>query len=175
MTVRQPSVNAGLRPPPSAADGVDRGPPNSRLHLIERRPGGSGQARQFSCQIFCHRRIYADSRRHRHLENLLIRLVFALSSWFEWVPWLGTTLAGATEALNTVETLTISFIVFTFGSLLVAIQVASGRLTPRIIATALLHNNVIRFTVGLFTFSMLFAAGTGARMGAAVPRTSPFR
>ena len=67
MTVRQPSVNAGLRPPPSAADGVDRGPPNSRLHLIERRPGGSGQARQFSCQIFCHRRIYADSRRHRQM------------------------------------------------------------------------------------------------------------
>jgi hypothetical protein len=51
--------------PASAADGVDRGLPNSRLHLIERRPGGSGQARQFSCQIFCHRRIYADSRRHR--------------------------------------------------------------------------------------------------------------
>jgi uncharacterized membrane protein len=103
------------------------------------------------------------------LENVLIRLAFALSSWFEWVPWLGTTLAGATEALNTVETLTISFIVFTFGSLLVAIQVASGQLTPRIIATALLHNNVIRFTVGLFTFSMLFAAGAGARMGDIVP------
>ena len=103
------------------------------------------------------------------LENVLIRLVFALSSWFEWVPWLGSTLAGATEALNTVETLTISFIVFTFGSLLVAIQVASGQLTPRIIATALLHNNVIRFTVGFFTFSMLFAAGAGARMGTTVP------
>ena len=39
------------------------------------------------------------------LENVLIRVAFALSSWFEWVPWLGTTLAGATEALNTVETL----------------------------------------------------------------------
>ena len=103
------------------------------------------------------------------LENVLIRVAFALSSWFEWVPWLGTTLAGATEALNTVETLTISFIVFTFGSLLVAIQVASGQLTPRIIATALLHNNVIRFTVGFFTFSMLFAAGAGARMGDTVP------
>src|ERR1700722_4130540 len=103
------------------------------------------------------------------LENVLIRVAFALSSWFEWVPWLGTTLAGATEAPNTVETLTISFIVFTFGSLLVAIQVASGQLTPRIIATALLHNNVIRFTVGFFTFSMLFAAGAGARMGDTVP------
>lgn len=41
------------------------------------------------------------------LENVLIRVAFALSSWFEWVPWLGTTLAGATEALNTVETLSV--------------------------------------------------------------------
>jgi uncharacterized membrane protein len=103
------------------------------------------------------------------LENVAIRLVFALHSWLDWVPWFGTTLAGATEALNTVETLTISFIVFTFGSLLVAIQVASGQLTPRIIATALLRNNVIRFTVGLFTFTMLFAVGTGARIDTTVP------
>ena len=51
--------------PASAADGVDRGPPNSRLHLIEKWPGAAGQVRQISCQIFCHRRIYADSRRHR--------------------------------------------------------------------------------------------------------------
>jgi hypothetical protein len=49
--------------------------------------------------------------------------------------------------LNTVETSTSSFIVFTFGSMLVAIQVASGQLTLRIIATALLRTNVIRFTV----------------------------
>jgi hypothetical protein len=40
------------------------------LHLIERWPGGAGQARQISCQIFCHRRIYADSRRHRQLDAL---------------------------------------------------------------------------------------------------------
>jgi hypothetical protein len=39
MTVRQPSVNAGLRPPPPAADGVDRRLPNSRLHLIQRGVG----------------------------------------------------------------------------------------------------------------------------------------
>jgi uncharacterized membrane protein len=102
-------------------------------------------------------------------ENVAIRAVFGLHSWLEWVPWFGTTLTGAAEALNTVETLTISFIVFTFGSLLVAIQVASGQLTPRIIATTLLRNNVIRCTVGLFTFTMLFAVGTGARIGEEVP------
>jgi uncharacterized membrane protein len=102
------------------------------------------------------------------LENIAIRIVFERPDWLEWMPWFGTAAAGASVALNTVETLTISFIVFTFGSILIAIQVASGQLTPRIIATALLRNNVIRFTVGLFTFTMLFAVGTGARIGPSV-------
>ena len=53
-------------------------------------------------------------------------------------------------------TLTLSFIVFTFSPLLVAIQVASGQYTPRIIATTLLRDNVIRYTVGLFVFTFLF-------------------
>lgn len=103
------------------------------------------------------------------IENVVIRLLIAFHAWFEWVPWFATTLAGATAALNTVETLTISFIVFTFSSMLVAIQVASGQLTPRIIATALLRNNVIRSTVGLFTFTMLFAVGAEARISTIVP------
>jgi uncharacterized membrane protein len=102
------------------------------------------------------------------LENIAIRLVFRLHERIEWLPWFGATAAGTTEALNTVETLSVSFIVFSFGSLLVAIQVASGQLTPRIIATTLLRNNVIRFTVGLFTFTMLFAVGTGARLDSSI-------
>src|SRR6516162_9225545 len=65
MAVQQPSVNAGLRPPPSAADGVDRGLPDSRWHLIDQWPGAASYGRQILCQIIGHRRIYADSRRHR--------------------------------------------------------------------------------------------------------------
>ena len=103
------------------------------------------------------------------LENVAIRLVFQLHEQLGWMPrWFGATPAGTSEALNTVETLSISFIVFSFGSLLVAIQVASGQLSPRIIATTLLRNNVIRFTVGLFTFTMLFSVGTGARLDSSV-------
>ncbi len=73
--------------------------------------------------------------------------------------WSGANLgiSGAQALCNAVVTLTLSFIVFTFGSLLVAIQVASGQYTPRIIATTLLRNNVIRYTVGLFVFTFLFA------------------
>jgi uncharacterized membrane protein len=72
--------------------------------------------------------------------------------------WKGITLGvtGAQELLHAITTLTLSFIVFTFGSLLVAIQVASGQYTPRIIATTLLRDNVIRYTVGLFVFTFLF-------------------
>jgi uncharacterized membrane protein len=70
---------------------------------------------------------------------------------------LGFGVTGAQAVLNAIITLTLSFIVFTFGSLLVAIQVAGGQYTPRIIATTLLRDNVIRYTVGLFVFTFLFA------------------
>lgn len=70
----------------------------------------------------------------------------------------GLSVAGARTLLETSITANLSFLVFTFGSLLVAIQVASGQYTPRIIATTLLRDNAIRFTVGYFVFSMMYAA-----------------
>jgi uncharacterized membrane protein len=68
---------------------------------------------------------------------------------------------GAQALLNAITALTLSFIVFTFASLLEAIQVASGQYTPRIIATTLLRDNVIRYTVaiiaGLLALSCIVA------------------
>jgi hypothetical protein len=55
------------------------------------------------------------------------------------------------------------FIVFTFSSLLVAIQVASAQLTPRIIATTLLRDSTIRLVVALFVLTLSFALMTLAR------------
>ena len=66
----------------------------------------------------------------------------------------------AVAVLDRIFTLNLSFLVFTFGSLLVAIQVAGGQYTPRIIATTLLRDNVIRCIVGYFVFSMLWANRT---------------
>jgi uncharacterized membrane protein len=97
------------------------------------------------------------------MEEVAIRIVASVDAHVSWVPWLGASAAGTRGQLDTVITLSISFLVFTFGSLLVAIQVAGGQLTPRIIATTLLGDNVIRFTVGLFTFTLFFAAGVKAR------------
>src|SRR4029450_3687443 len=76
-----------------------------------------------------------------------------------WIGWRlsGLSVAGAQALYQTTITLTLSFVVFTFGSLLVAIQVASGQLTPRIIATTLLRDPVVRYSVGLFVFTLVFA------------------
>ena len=88
-------------------------------------------------------------------------LVFApVLRWIDgWLGWrmAGLGLSGATALYETVITLSLSFLVFTFGSLLVAIQVASGQLTPRIIATTLLCDNVVRTSVGLFVFTLIFS------------------
>ena len=90
---------------------------------------------------------------------LVLAIAPALRMLDVWLGWrlAGLGVAGAQALYQTVITLTLSFIVFTFGSLLVAIQVASGQLTPRIIATTLLRDNVVRYSVGLFVFTLVFA------------------
>jgi uncharacterized membrane protein len=103
------------------------------------------------------------------LEEVVIRVVRAVDARGNWTP-IDLGVEGAKVLSGTVVTLTLSFIVFTFGSLLVAIQVASGQYTPRIIATTLLRDNVIRFTVGLFIFSLIFAIKTLDRTEKVVPQ-----
>ena len=90
------------------------------------------------------------------LELVLYRLLNALDDMLGW-HLQRFSASGAQSLLETVITMNLSFVVFTFGSLLVAIQVASGQLTPRVIATTLLRDNVVRYTVGLFVFTLLFA------------------
>jgi uncharacterized membrane protein len=103
-------------------------------------------------------------------EQILLRGALALSNELDWTPVWPLTETATSTALQTIITLSLSFLVFTFGSILVAIQVASVQLTPRIIATALLRDNVIRLTAGLFVFTMLFAIGAIARPNPAGPR-----
>ena len=101
------------------------------------------------------------------LELLLSPLIRAFDDWQRWY-LTGLSPAGATALYQTVITMTLSFLVFTFGSLLVAIQVAGGQLTPRIIATTLLRNNVVRYSVGLFVFTLVFAVAALNRQDEAV-------
>jgi uncharacterized membrane protein len=95
-------------------------------------------------------------------EQATLRLIYFIDGRVEWT-LLGLSVAEAQTMLQTVVTMTLSFIVFTFGSLLVAIQVAGGQLTPRIIATTLLQDNAVKYSVGLFVFVLLFAVGVLGR------------
>jgi uncharacterized membrane protein len=91
------------------------------------------------------------------------RVTHWLDVHLDWT-LLGFGIKGAEALLQATVTATLSFLVFTFGSLLVALQVASGQLTPRIIATTLLRNNVVHYTVGLFIFTLLFSLGVQNRI-----------
>jgi len=100
------------------------------------------------------------------------RITYSIGKWLlhngiidETIAFLGLSMAGARTMLETVVTINLSFLVFTFSSLLVAIQVAGGQYTPRIIATTLLRDNAIRCTVGYFVFTLLFSLRVVTRMG----------
>lgn len=79
--------------------------------------------------------------------------------------FMGLTAEAAYSSLDRIFTLALSCLVFTFGSMLVAIQVASGQYTPRIIATTLLRDNVIRWIVGIFVFTLMWVHRTMAELG----------
>ena len=101
------------------------------------------------------------------LTMAVTRLLHWLDAQLGWT-FLGFGVAGAQAVLQAIVTATLSFLVFTFGSLLVAIQVASGQLTPRIIATTLLRNNIVKYTVGLFVFTLLLALSVEGRIDTTV-------
>ena len=90
------------------------------------------------------------------LALVAIRLLLRIDAWLGW-SFLEFETAGAKTLLEAFVTATLSFVVFTFGSLLVAIQVASAQMTPRIIATTLLRNNVVKYAVGLFIFTLMLS------------------
>jgi uncharacterized membrane protein len=100
---------------------------------------------------------------------IVIRLLGYLDQRLDW-SWNWTISPEVARiALQVFIASILSFIVFTFGSLLVAIQVASAQLTPRIIATTLLCDNPIRWIVALFVLTMAFTIGVLVRTEDRVP------
>jgi hypothetical protein len=97
------------------------------------------------------------------LAQLTYRLPYVLNIDFGAIPGFIYTEQGRISALEINITMNLTFIVFTFGSMLVAIQIASAQLSPRIIATALLRNNVIRVIVGLFAYGLVVSLGARNR------------
>src|SRR6476659_195418 len=101
------------------------------------------------------------------LELAATRILHRLDGWLGWT-FLDLGVPGTQAMLNAIITATLSFVVFTFGSLLVALQIASGQMTPRIIATILVRDNVVRYTTGLFIFTLLFSVSALNRIQASV-------
>jgi uncharacterized membrane protein len=97
------------------------------------------------------------------LSLVAVRLVHRLDVWLGW-SLLGIQAADAKTLLEAFVSATLAFVVFTFGSLLVAIQVASAQMTPRIIATTLLRNDLVKYTVGLLIFTLMFSLGAQNRL-----------
>src|SRR5215470_752261 len=56
------------------------------------------------------------------LEQVIFRVVYALDARLTWIPPWPLGVSGTQAALQTIITLILSFIVFTFGSLLVAVS-----------------------------------------------------
>jgi uncharacterized membrane protein len=100
---------------------------------------------------------------------VLIRAVGRLDEWAGWSWQWHLDVNVVQTVLQGLSAATMSFIVFTFSSLLVALQVASAQLTPRIIATTLLRDNTIRTIVALFVFTLSFDLGVVARTDVTVP------
>src|SRR6478752_2692629 len=96
------------------------------------------------------------------LELVATRVIHWSDRALEW-KFLDFGADGAQALFQAVVSATLTFIVFTFGSLLVAIQVASSQLTARIIATTLLRNPLVKYIVGLFIFTFLFAVSAQGR------------
>ena len=107
------------------------------------------------------------------IDWVLICLTNRIDTWLGWT-FLGLSTQGAQLLCQTILSITISFIVFTSGSLLVAIQVASGQMTPRVIATILLRDNILRYTIGLFVLTILFTLRAANTMGATVNQFAIF-
>ena len=97
------------------------------------------------------------------LEQATFRLMSMENFDFGWVPGFALDREGAIAGADYIIASTIAFLVFTFSSLLVAIQVASGQLTPRIIATTLLRDSGIRWSVAVFVYALASAVAVKSR------------
>jgi len=138
-------------------------------HAIERASATLGWNRAYRAWSYLRSALWAVPITSVLLALIVIRLMHQFDGLVTR-DLTGLGVDGAHTLFQSVITLTITFVVFTFGSLLVAIQIASGQLTPRIIATTLLRDRVIRYTIGLNMFTLLLAVSALNRTATAVPQ-----
>ena len=85
---------------------------------------------------------------------------------------LGFGLDGARGLLALIAASMMSFLVFLFSALMIAVQIASAQLTPRVIATTFLRDRPIKFTVALIVVTYMLSIGVLGRSDAKVLQLS---
>lgn len=90
------------------------------------------------------------------LAIVMSRILHAIDAALGWDA-LGISVSGATAMYQAMISAAVTFMVFTFGSLLIAIQIASGQMTPRIIGSILLRAKVPKYTVALYVFTLIMS------------------
>jgi uncharacterized membrane protein len=70
---------------------------------------------------------------------------------------------GARPLLAMLAASMVSLLVFVLSALLIAVQVASAQLTPRVIAATFLRDRVVKFTMGLVVFTFMLCIGVLGR------------
>ncbi len=88
-----------------------------------------------------------------------------------WQPRVGV--EGARVLLTALASSLLTFIVFVFSILLLAVQLASAQLTPRIIAH-FYRNRVLKLSLSLFVFVFTFDLAVVVRIEDSLPRPSAF-
>lgn len=78
---------------------------------------------------------------------------------------------GARAVLSTLASSMMTFIVFVFSILLVAVQLASAQLSPRIIST-IYQDRVFKFSLSVFVFAFAFTIAVLSRIEDSVPKLS---
>jgi uncharacterized membrane protein len=99
-------------------------------------------------------------------------LVYHADLWTRWTV-LDFSASGASAITGVIAAAMLTFVVFLLSMLLLAVQIASAQLSPRIIA-ATFKDVMVRRCVAYFAFAFVFAAGVMARIGDPVPEISVF-
>jgi uncharacterized membrane protein len=94
----------------------------------------------------------------------------ALDAATRW-PVSGYTPNGARTLLGAIVASALSFVVFTFSILLVAVQIASANLSPRVIAS-FLDDGKLKAVLASFVFTYAYAAAVLGRIEDTVPQVS---
>ena len=94
---------------------------------------------------------------------LFHHIIWALDKATGWT-WLGLSQEGARAIVGVIASAMLTFMVFTFSSLLLVVQIASAQLTPRIIALAL-EDRILNRALGAFVFTFIYAVGVLGRVG----------